>query len=137
MSEKWSDYFYKMNYALQGKTKAIVKEVLSDRTDKMMDQLLYTTPVRSGGLVNSMQKEDVKDINKVGFKIAFEGYDRKGRAYSEIANSLNKGWMANNFKFVIPQSVHFIDKALVILKGMDDEINQKWEEEIGGKDYAN
>jgi len=53
--------------------------------------LQRTTPKSTGGLVSSLVMKPSKNATKYGKEIVYDGYDKNGRPYQVIANSLNRG----------------------------------------------
>lgn len=105
------------------------EEVLKEKADSTLSTLKTTTPKGdTGNLVNSLKMSKItktKKNNKIGYKITYDGYDNKGRPYQVIANSLNRGFV--NPKGVQISGKHFIDQAVAKLKGMDQEIADRFE----------
>ena len=102
-----------------------IAEVVTEEANQCYENIKADTPVRSGGLRDSLEIEKVEDVSnsKYGYKIDYKGYDKNGVAYSYIGRSLNKGTSK------IPAKKH-IDKAVRRLKGMDGRINQRFIEKI-------
>ena len=106
-----------------------VIEVLTEYSTKFETSLKNNTPRgETSGLVNSIKKEKVTRTSKIGYRVFFDGYDKKGRPYQVIANSLNRGFTTPQGKH-IPGN-HFIDNAKRILKEIDPEISKRWKEKI-------
>jgi len=125
----WSDEFYKMNDTLKSCAIDSVKTVLAKKSTEVKNYLQTATPRKTGGLVESLKRNPIESSGgKVGYKIIFDGYNQKGAAHQMIANALNAGFFVNQFTY-IPGS-HFMDKAVALLKGMDEEIDKEFEKKV-------
>ena len=122
------DEFYRLNESLQKKASEVIENVLKKQTDKVYRELEKNTPVSTGGLKSSLRTTKIESKDRVGYRIEYYGYDNEGRAYSVIANSLNRGYIGFHDKFI--EGKHFIDKAISTLKGTDDLINAEWREAV-------
>jgi len=105
-----------------------VKSVIDEEANKCFNQIKASTPRSDredhAHLVDSIKISAVESFGKYGWKLEYEGYNEKGVPYSLIARSLNKG---SAFGGV---ATHHIDTAIRLLKGMDDRIVAKVNEEI-------
>ena len=105
-----------------------VKSVIDEEANKCFNQIKANTPRSAredhAHLVDSIKISAVESFGKYGWKLEYEGYNEKGVPYSLIARSLNKG---SAFGGV---ATHHIDTAIRLLKGMDDRIVAKVNEEI-------
>ena len=124
----FGDEFYKLNQELQGLAVDVIDEVLKSQSNKVYNVLLKTTPRNHGGLVNSLKLSKLDKKDSIGYKLEYYGYNEKGRPYAVIANSLNRGYLSP--KDTLVHGTYFIDKAVSTLKGTDNLINKKWEEEV-------
>lgn len=102
-----------------------IKEVVTEEAQACYEAIKAGTPVRTGGLRDSLTIEEVSDPvkNIYGYNIDYKGYDKYQVAYSYIGRTLNKGTSK------IP-AVRHLDKAVRKLKGMDDRINKRYIEKI-------
>lgn len=121
-----------------------VDEVLKERATAVKRELKAHTPVNpngnhSGSTRNSITMVPVNDKTRrggqiIGYRVFYDGFHLpehttgKVRPFQVIANSLNRGFY-NNHGYYIPGR-YFIDKAVSLLKGMDDEIDEKFEKKI-------
>ena len=110
-----------------------VYEILSERAKQLETTLRNTTPVRTGKLKGSIVNVVVENSEtKVVIRVKFDGYNRYGKAYQVIANSLNKGFFRPDGSFD-NRHAHFIDIAVSkCLTGMDAEIASLFEVKLGG-----
>lgn len=110
-----------------------VYEVLSEHAKKLENELKNTTPVKTGRLKGSIVNVVVENSEtKVVIRVKFDGYNRYGKAYQIIANSLNKGFFRADGSFD-NRHAHFIDIAVSkCLTGMDAEIASLFEVKLGG-----
>jgi len=104
-----------------------IKETITSEANQVFEDIKNTTPVKTGGLKNSLTIEEVKDDknSRYGYTIFYDGYNQQGTPYSKIGATLNKGTSK------IPATRH-IDKAVKKLKGLDDRIAEKFKEKVGG-----
>lgn len=101
-----------------------LKEVVDERSQKCFEMLQKNTQVDTGGLQKSLTINKLNSINRYGYTIDFDGYNERGIAYSKIARALNNG-SQNHLK-----SQGFINRAVRTLKGMDDEIDERFEQKM-------
>ena len=104
-----------------------VKAVIDEEANKCFDQIKANTPRSSedhAHLVDSIKITAVESFGRYGWKLEYEGYNEKGVPYYMIARSLNKG---SAFGGV---ATHHIDTAINLLKGMDERIVARVNEEI-------
>ena len=134
MSGRWEDQFYKLSEDLKEAARSSVETVLKKRAESFKAELAAHTPKDTGGLLASLAVKPIKKTkrhpSRIGYEVGFYGYDQHGRAYQTIANSLNAGYIANNFKVVKTTSYRFISYAHAVLVGIDPEINQEWEKRL-------
>lgn len=105
-----------------------VKAVIDEEANKCFEQIKANTPRSDNDehthLVDTIKISAVESFGRYGWKLEYEGYNEKGVPYSMIARSLNKG---SAFGGV---ATHHIDTAINLLKGMDERIVQRVNEEI-------
>jgi hypothetical protein len=95
---------------------AAIKEQIDIEVKAFLDNLTRTAPVKTGGLVRSLQSTQITARkNYYGYEITFDGADKDGTPYQKIANILNYGTSRI-------QGTRFVSKAVRKLKGMDDRI---------------
>lgn len=129
MPEEWSNELDTMAEKVNNVASEVIRDVLADRSEEVFKFLKQETPVgETGELVRALKKEKYKKGSKEGYRVFYDGYDSKGRPYQVIANSLNRGYITPTGGIV--KGNHFIDKAVKKLKGMDEEINKRWTEEM-------
>lgn len=126
--EDWVRELNQMNEQVKSAAIQVVKDVLNDRADLVLLTLRTSSPRVTGQLVNSLIKKETSKGTEIGYCVMYDGYDEKGRPYQIIANSLNRGFTTPTGGVVAGS--HFIDKAVSLLKGMDNEINAKWDKEM-------
>ncbi len=116
-----------------------VDEVTSAKATEVANELIANTPVKSGTTRSSIKIEKVDKKTRgggdvVGYKVVYDGYrditptGKNGRPNQVVASSLNRGWYLPNGKYV--PGKYFIDKAVAKIKGMDDEISDKFDKKI-------
>lgn len=121
-----------------------VEEVLDERTKAFTQQLKNTTPVSSKGRYRGSTKQSItivkvdKETKRggkvIGYRVIYDGFHLpekdggKKRPFQVIANSLNRGFY-NNHGYYVPGR-YFIDRAVSLLKGMDDEIDKKFDDKV-------
>lgn len=118
-----------------------VSEVTEEKAKEVYSALSATTPVDKGITKNSLkiEKVDSKSIKSrtgevVGYKVVYDGYrpikpnGDQGRPNQVVANSLNRGWYLPNGKYV--PGTYFIDKAVSKLRGMDQQIDEKFDKKL-------
>lgn len=122
-----------------------VSEVTEEKAKEVYSALSATTPVGKGiinGITKNSQKiekVDSKSIKSrtgevVGYKVVYDGYrplkpnGDQGRPNQVVANSLNRGWYLPNGKYV--PGTYFIDKAVSKLRGMDQQIDEKFDKKL-------
>ena len=105
-----------------------VKKVIDEEANKCFNQIKENTPRSENDehthLVDTIEITAVESFGRYGWKLDYKGYNEKGVPYSMIARSLNKG---SAFGGV---ATHHIDTAINLLKGMDDRIVARVNEEI-------
>ena len=105
-----------------------VKAVIDEEANKCFEQIKANTPRSNNDehthLVDTIKISPVETFGRYGWKLEYEGYNEIGVPYSMIARSLNKG---SAFGGV---ATHHIDTAINLLKGMDDRIVARVNEEI-------
>lgn len=109
-----------------------VTEVVTEAANNYADELRRRAPrSRSADghrhMADSIVVEPEKRTGRVGYTVAFDGYDERGRPFQLIANSLNKG---------VPTDVHsgFMSKAKrKTLRGIDDKIAREFEAKLDEK----
>lgn len=122
-----------------------VSEVTEEKAKEVYSALSATTPVGKG-IINGItknslkiEKVDSKSIKSrtgevVGYKVVYDGYrplkpnGDQGRPNQVVANSLNRGWYLPNGKYV--PGTYFIDKAVSKLRGMDQQIDEKFDKKL-------
>ena len=122
-----------------------VSEVTEEKAKEVYSALSATTPVGKG-IINGItknslkiEKVDSKSIKSrtgevVGYKVIYDGYrplkpnGDQGRPNQVVANSLNRGWYLPNGKYV--PGTYFIDKAVSKLRGMDRQIDEKFDKKL-------
>lgn len=122
-----------------------VSEVTEEKAKEVYSALSATTPVGKG-IINGItknslkiEKVDSKSIKSrtgevVGYKVVYDGYrplkpnGDQGRPNQVVANSLNRGWYLPNGKYV--PGTYFIDKAVSKLRGMDRQIDEKFDKKL-------
>jgi HK97 gp10 family phage protein len=99
------------------------KEIIDEEAQKLYETLKEETPVRTGGLKDSLKIEKISSQTKYGYNISYDGYNNQSQAYSYIANTLNKGTSRIKAR-------KFIDRSIHQLKGMDNRIYKRFEEKV-------
>ena len=100
------------------------KEVIDEKAQMVYEEILNSTPIKTGGLRNSLSIKEKKDNpNMYGYNIDYEGYNNREVAYSFIGRTLNKGTSKR-------MGLHHIDSAVKKLKGMDAEISKRAEDKL-------
>lgn len=110
-------------------------DVLNERAEKLADYFRNTAPVRTGALKGSVVKTTVEVSEKrIKFKVEFVGYNESGEPYQTIANTLNRGFCyRRGNRITFSTGTHFIDDGVkTILSGIDQEINERIQNLIGG-----
>lgn len=102
-----------------------VQEQIDYEVDKLIKELEESTPRgQTLGLLNSLRRTKVvARRNWYGYRIEFEGENRKGVPYQAIANILNYGTSTI-------RGTRFINRAIRNLKGMDDRIYERFQRKI-------
>ena len=109
---------------MAGKSKEVIKQQVDIEAEALREQLARTTPRRYGDLVRSLSKVEVTNRhNWYGWRIEFVGNNKNGVPFQKIANILNFGSSTIKGK-------RFISKAIRILRGMDDRIAKRFEQEV-------
>lgn len=99
-------------------------EVIDEESTLLFENIKESTPIRSGGLKNSLVIRRKNDSpTRYGYIIDYEGYNEQGVAYSKIARTLNKGTKTVS-------ATRHIDRAIRKLKGLDDRIYERYLEKI-------
>ena len=78
-------------------------------------------------MADTIVVEPEKRTGRVGYTVAFDGYDERGKPFQLIANSLNKG---------VPTDAHsgFMSRARRrTLRGIDAKIAKEFEEKLDEK----
>lgn len=105
-----------------------VKAVIDEEANRCFNKIKENTPRSDNDehthLVDTIKITAVEEFGRYGWKLDYDGYNEKGVPYSMIARSLNKG---SAFGGV---ATHHIDTAINLLKGMDERIVQRVNEEI-------
>ncbi len=134
MSASWSEQFYKLGDDLKEAARTSVKTVLKSRAERFFSELKAKTPRDTGGLAESLAIKELKPTkrhkSRIGYEVGFYGYDKHGKAYQIIANALNAGYIANNFKIIKTASYRFIATAHEALVGIDPEITEEWHKQL-------
>lgn len=99
------------------------KEVIDKECEELFTDIKQGTPVDTGGLASSLTKVKVTARGRYGYSIDYDGYNDQGIAYSKIGRSLNKGRNGRT-------GTRHIDKAVRKLKGLDDRINDNFNEKL-------
>jgi len=108
---------------MAGKSKEVIMQQVDIEAEALREQLFKTTPRRYGDLVRSLQKVEVTNRhNWYGYRLEFAGNNKAGVPHQKIANILNFG--SSTIK-----GTRFISKAIRTLRGMDDRIAKRFEEE--------
>lgn len=99
-------------------------EVIDEESTLLFENIKASTPVRTGGLKNSLVKRRKTDNHaRYGYIIEYAGYNEQGVPYSKIARTLNKGTKTVS-------ATRHIDRAIRKLKGLDDRIYERYLEKI-------
>ena len=99
-------------------------EVIDEESTQLYENIKASTPVRTGGLKNSLVKRRKTDNHaRYGYIIDYEGYNEQGVPFSKIARTLNKGTKTIS-------ATRHIDRAIRKLKGLDDRIYERYLEKI-------
>lgn len=101
-----------------------LKVQIDIETDAVEQELHRTTPRgETGGLVRSLKRKEISSDKRYGYILIYEGEDEYGNSYEKIANILNFG--SSTIK---PR--HFLTKAVKKLKGMDERVAKRFQENI-------
>lgn len=101
-----------------------LKVQIDIETDAVEQELRRTTPKgETGGLARSLRRTVVIADKRYGYVLTYEGEDEYGNSYEKIANILNFG--SSTIK---PR--HFLTKAVKKLKGMDERVAKRFQENI-------
>lgn len=101
------------------------KSVIDTEVAEYSKNVESKIPVKTGGLKASFSTTKVTDRgrNYYGSDVSFNGNAPNGEPYQKIANVLNYGDEHH-------AGTQFVSNAIRKLKGMDDRINARIEEEI-------
>jgi hypothetical protein len=98
-------------------------EVITEESNNLYETLKRTTPMNTGGLKASLSIKSVRKGSRFGFVVSYEGYNEKGVPYARIANTLNSGTKSI-------RATRHINRAIRLLKGIDDRIQSRYLEKI-------
>lgn len=99
-------------------------EVIDEESTLLFENMKSSTPVRTGGLKNSLViRRKTDNPRRYGYIIEYEGYNEQGVPYSKIARTLNRGTITIS-------ATRHIDRAVRKLKGLDDRIYERYLEKI-------
>ena len=133
MAEEF-DFKELQNFTTEAKAAAIesIREVLAEKAHEVEQYLKTHSPVgKTGKLHGAIINVKIEDNeNRIAFRVSYDGTNKDGVAYQLIANSLNRGFFLNNGKYIAGR--HFIDDAIHLLKGIDEQIVQRFVIKIGG-----
>lgn len=105
------------------------KEVVDEYATRFYEGLKADTPVKTGGLKESLEITKDNRIGWHGYNVEYVGNAPNGEPYQKIANILNYGAAAEEGRGGIAGQ-HFLQKNIRKLKGMDARIEARFESKI-------
>ena len=123
VNDELDNYLQSLSYIGRDAINATT-EVIDEESTQLYENINASTPVRTGGLKNSLVKRRKTDNHaRYGYIIEYAGYNEQGVPYSKIARTLNKGTKTVS-------ATRHIDRAIRKLKGLDDRIYERYLEKI-------
>lgn len=130
MPSELSLYLESISVSSSNAVREAVAEVVKRKAYEFYDELKLRTPQASSGLKESLKITPLNGRygepgwadSRFGYNIEYDGYNEKGRPYPLIANAINVG----EFNHKDLSKLGYIRKAVHYLKGMDQEISERY-----------